>query len=122
MSIVYNSDIKVFCPIILLNMLGNLIEKVISNRLQVHFIALNFIYLNQLGSIKQHLIIDASIFLTHLIEMKWVKGLYTNTLVFDIVYFFTFLNHQFLLMILTKAGIDFKIFQFFSRCLINRQA
>ena len=51
-------------------MLGKLIEKVISNRLQVHFIALNFIYLNQLGSIKQYLTINAGIFLTHLIEME----------------------------------------------------
>ena len=63
-------NIKVFCSIVLLNMLGKLIEKVISNRLQVHFIALNFIYLNQLGSIKQYLTINAGIFLTHLIEME----------------------------------------------------
>jgi len=43
---------KVFHPIILLNILGNLIEKVISNRLQVYSIASNFIYPNQLGGIK----------------------------------------------------------------------
>ena len=49
-------------------MLGNLIEKVITNR-QVHFITIYFI------------------------AMKWVKDLYTNTLVFDIVQFFPSLNH-----------------------------
>ena len=43
---------KVFHPIILLNMLGKLIEKVISNRLQVYSITSNFIYSNQLGGIK----------------------------------------------------------------------
>jgi len=35
---------KLFRPIILLNMLGKLIEKVISNRLQFHAISNNFIY------------------------------------------------------------------------------
>ena len=53
--------------------------------------------------------------------MEWVKGLYTNTLVFYIVQFFSSLNHQLLSMILNKAGIDSKISQFFSRSLINRQ-
>jgi len=47
----YNTT-KVFHPIILLNMLGKLIEKVISNRLQVYSITSNFIYSNQLGGIK----------------------------------------------------------------------
>jgi len=42
-------------------MLGKLIEKGISNRLQVYSITSNFIYPNQLEDIKQHSIIDASI-------------------------------------------------------------
>jgi len=58
---------KAFCSIVLLNMLGKLIEKVISNRLQVHSIALNFIYSNQLADIKQCSMTNASIFLTQLI-------------------------------------------------------
>ena len=43
---------KIFYLIILSNILGKLIEKAISNKLQVYSIASNFI---QLGSIKQHL-------------------------------------------------------------------
>ena len=62
----YNTP-KTFCPIILLNMIGKLIEKVISNRLQVHSIASNFIYPNQLEGIEQHSTTDAGIFLTHVI-------------------------------------------------------
>ena len=58
---------KTFCSIILLNILGKFIEKVISNKLQVHSVTLNFIYPNQLESIKQCLITDTGIFLTHLI-------------------------------------------------------
>ena len=62
----YNTP-KVFEPIVLLNMLGKLIEKLISNRLQFHSIVSNFIHLSQLGGIKQCLTTDTSIFLTHLI-------------------------------------------------------
>ena len=36
--------LKAFCFIVFLNMLGKLIKKVISNRLQVHFVTTNFIY------------------------------------------------------------------------------
>jgi len=36
--------LKAFCSIVFLNMLGKLIKKVISNRLQVHSAATNFIY------------------------------------------------------------------------------
>jgi len=61
----YNTP-KTFCPIILLNMIEKLIEKVISNRLQAHSIASNFIYPNQLEGIEQHSTTDAGILLTHI--------------------------------------------------------
>ena len=48
-------------------MLGKLIEKRMSYRLQVHSIASNLIHLSQLGGIKQHSTIDAEIFLTYFI-------------------------------------------------------
>ena len=63
----YNNS-KIFRPIILLNILGKLIEKVINNRLQAHFIALNFIYLNQMKGIRQWLTTDSSIYL--ILELK----------------------------------------------------
>jgi len=43
---------KSFQPIVLLNTVGKLIKKVISNKIQVHSIASNFIHLNQMGGIK----------------------------------------------------------------------
>jgi len=46
-KLAYNTP-KIFHPIVLLNTLGELIEKVISIRLQIHSIVSNFIYLNQL--------------------------------------------------------------------------
>jgi len=48
----YNTS-KTFCLIVLLNTLGKLIEKVISERLQIYSIASNFVHTNQLEDIKQ---------------------------------------------------------------------
>ena len=58
---------KSFQPIVLLNTIGKLIKKVISNRIQVHTISLNFLYPNQLGGIQQCSTIDAGVYLTHII-------------------------------------------------------
>jgi len=49
-------------------MLGKLIKKVIRERLQFQVISNNFIYLNQLGRLKQQSTTDAGTFLTHLIH------------------------------------------------------
>ena len=62
----YNSS-KIFCSIVLLNTLEKLIEKAISERLQIHFIVSNYIYPNQLGGIKQHSTSNTDLYLTHLI-------------------------------------------------------
>jgi len=51
-KIVYNS-LKAFQPIVLLNILGKLIKKIISERLQVQSICSNFAHSNQLGGLKQ---------------------------------------------------------------------
>ena len=102
-------------------MLGKLIEKKISNGLQVHFITSNFIYPNQLEDIKQHSTTDAGIFLTYLIQVEWIKGLHISTLIFDIAQFFSSLNYQLFSIILNKVSFDTRIFQFFPSYLINRQ-
>ena len=94
---------------------------IISIKLQAYSITLNFIHSNQLEGIKQHFIIDASIYLIHLIWVKWIKNLYTSILVFNIAQFFPFLNHQLLLKILSKIGFDPRISLFFSSYLINKQ-
>jgi len=50
-KLIYNSS-KIFHSIVLLNTLGKLIEKIISERLQKQSIVSNFIYPNQLGGLK----------------------------------------------------------------------
>jgi len=58
---------KAFCPIVLLNTLGKLIEKVIAERLQFIVTSNNFIHPSQLGSLKFKSTADASIALTHIV-------------------------------------------------------
>ena len=61
----YNT-LETFWPIILLNMLGKVIKKVKSIRLQVYSITLNFTYTSQIGGIQQQLTTDTGIYITHL--------------------------------------------------------
>ena len=63
---------KSFRPIVLLNTLGKLIKKVISDRLQFLAILNNFIYQSQLRGLKFKSTADTSITLTHFIHMVWV--------------------------------------------------
>ena len=116
----YNSP-KTFYSIILLNILGKLKEKVISERLQIYSITSNFVYLNQLGDLKQHFILDIGLYLTYLIHTGQVKGFYMSTLAFEIAQFFPSLNHQLLSLILDKARFDLRISLFSSNYLIDKK-
>ena len=58
---------KAFRPIVLLNTLGKLIEKVIAERLQFSVAANDFIHLSQLGGLKSKSTVDAGIALTHIV-------------------------------------------------------
>ena len=115
----YNNP-KAFCPIVLLNTLSKLIEKVIAERLQFSVASNNFIHPSQLGGLKFKSTSDAGIMLTHIVRSSWVKGKATSTLAFDISQFFPSLNHCFLILILEKAGIDLKVVSFFSNYLTQR--
>ena len=59
---------KSFCPIVLLNTLSKLIEKVVTERLQFHIIRNNFIHLSQLGGLKFKFTMNAGIALIHVIQ------------------------------------------------------
>jgi len=79
----YNSP-KMFRPIVLLNTLGKLIEKVIGERLQFYVVSNNFIHQSQLDSLKFKSTLDTGVVLTHLVHMGWVRNLSTSAFVFDI--------------------------------------
>jgi len=59
---------KSFCPIVLLNTLGKLIEKVIAERLQFLIVRNDFIHLSQLGSLKFKSTTDAGVAPTHIVR------------------------------------------------------
>ena len=100
---------KAFRPIVLLNTLGKLIEKVIAERLQFTVVSNNFIHPSQLGGLKFKSTADAGIALIYIVWSGWAKGKATSSLAFDISQFFPSLNHRFLVLILEKAGLDPKV-------------
>jgi len=115
----YNNP-KSFHPIILLNTLEKLIEKVIADRLQFHVVKNDFIHPSQLGGLKFKLTSDAGVVLTYTICSGWVKNKTTSTLAFNIAQFFLSLNHHLLTLSLKKAGFDPRVVSFFTDFLIQR--
>jgi len=112
---------KSFHPIVLLNTLGKLIEKVITERLQFTVVNNDFIHLSQLGGLKFKYTTDAGIALTHIVCSGWAKGKTTSTLAFDISQFFPSLNHCLLTLILEKAGLEPRVSFFFVNYLVKRK-
>ena len=112
---------KSFRPIVLLNTLGKLIEKVVVERLQFIVANNNFIHLSQLGGLKFKFTTDAGVALTHIVRLGWIKNKTTSTLAFNISQFFPFLNYRLITLILDKAGLDSKVIFFFVNCLIRRK-
>jgi len=88
----YNTP-KSFWPIILLNIIGKLFEKIIREWLQLYMISNLFIYCCQLGGFKHRSTTDTGVVLTHSICTGWIKNLTTSTLAFDIAQFYPSLNH-----------------------------
>jgi len=111
---------KAFCPIVLLNTLGKLVEKVIAERIQFIVTSNNFIHPSQPGGLKFKSTSDTGIALTHIIRSGWARERSTSTLAFDISQFFPSLNYQFLIAILEKVGLDIKVTNFFVNYLIQR--
>jgi hypothetical protein len=88
---------KLFQPIVLLNTLGKLIEKIISTWLQFDSVKFGVFHSNQLGGIQQRSTEDAGLFLTHLVKAGWAQGLKMSVVAFDIAQFFPLLNHEMLM-------------------------
>ena len=112
---------KAFRPIVLLNTLGKLIEKVIAERIQFTATSNDFIHSSQLGRLKFKSTMDASIALTHIVRSGWAKGKTTSILTFNILQFFLSLNHRLLSLILEKASLNSKVSSFFENYLVRRK-
>ena len=112
---------KAFRPIVLLNTVSKLIEKVIGECLQFNMASNDFIHPSQLSDLKFKSIIDAGVALTHIIRTGWMKNLSMSTLAFNIVQFFPSLNHQLLFLIIKKADFNNQIVLFFLNYLVDRK-
>jgi hypothetical protein len=112
---------KAFRPIMLLNTMGKLIEKCVSNRIQFDCIKHGVFQSNQFGGIMQRSTEDAGLYLTHLVKARWARGLKTSMIAFDITQFFLSLNHGMLMAILRHSGFPEKVIRFFSFYLVNRE-
>ena len=111
---------KSFRPIVLLNTVRKLIEKMISNCLQFNMIKYDLVDPNQVGGVHQCSTEDAGLFLTHLVHTGWAKRKKTSVLAFDIAQFFPSLNHAMLLAILHKQGSLSIVARFFASYLVDR--
>ena len=109
---------KAFQPIVLLNTLGKLIEKIITERLQFTVASNDFIHPSQLGRLKIKSTTDAGIAFIHIVCSGWAKGKSTSILAFDISQFFPLLNYYLLILILEKVDLEAKVFSFFTNYLI----
>jgi imidazoleglycerol phosphate dehydratase HisB len=103
-----------FRPIVLLNTIGKLFEKMLAQHMQFDAVQLGIFHSNQLSRIKQHSTEDTGIFLTHLIYAGWTKGLKTSMVAFNIMQFFPSLNHSLLINILKRQGFLGEVVKFFS--------
>jgi len=112
---------KSFRPIVLLNTIRKLIEKVIAECLQFHIAKNDFIHPSQLGGLKFKSTTDAGVTLTHIIRSGWIKNKTTSILAFNIAQFFPFLNHHMLVLSLAKAGLELKVTSFFEDFLVKRK-
>ena len=111
---------KAFRPIVLLNTLGKLVEKMISNRIQFDAVALDIFHPNQVGGVCQRSTEDAGLFLTHIVRAGWAQGLKTSVVAFDVAQFFPSLNHDVLVAILRKQGFPPNVVKFFEHYLVGR--
>jgi len=62
--------LKLYCLIVLLNIIGKLFKKMIGECFQFHTISNNFIHTSQLGGLKQRSTMDAGVALTHIIQSR----------------------------------------------------
>ncbi len=111
---------QAFRPIVLLNTIGKLFEKMIANRFQFDMIALDLVHPNQFGGVRQRSTEDAGAYLTHLVRAGWARKLKTSVIAFDIAQFFPSLNHEFLLAVMEQQGFPVEILCFFRSYLIER--
>jgi hypothetical protein len=110
-----------FRPIVLLNTLGKMFEKMLFNRLQFEAAEHGVLHPNQFGGVCQNSTSDAGCFLTHVVWAGWHAKLKTSVVAFDLAQFFPSINHNHdvLLSILDKQGFTPEVVACFRSYLVD---
>jgi hypothetical protein len=110
-------------PIVLLNTLGKMFEKMLSNRLQFEAAEHGVLHPNQFGGVCQNSTEDAGCFLTHVVRAGWCAKLKTSVVAFDLAQFCPSIDHDVILSILDKIldkqGFAPEVVAFFRSYLID---
>lgn len=115
------SKAKAYRPIVLLNCLGKLMEKVIARRMQFDAQKYGLMHACQFGGAMQHSTQDAGIQLVHEIQQAWKRQVDSSALLLDVAQFFPSVNHEMLSEILRRHGFDRNLCAYFCDYLIGRQ-
>jgi hypothetical protein len=111
---------KLFHLFVLLNTLGKMFEKMLSNRLQFEAAKHGVLHPNQFGGVCQNSTEDAGCFLTHIVHVGWRAKLKTSMVAFDLAQFFPSINHDVLFSILGKQGFAPEVVAFFRSYLVDQ--
>lgn len=112
---------KAYRPIVLLNCLGKLLEKLIAKRMQFDAQKFGIMHPCQFGGTAQHSTTDAGIQLVHNIRQAWKMGMDSSALLLDVSQFFPSIHHGLLAGILRKQGFDAHLCAYFEHYLVDRQ-
>ena len=111
---------KAFRPIVLLNTMGKLFEKMIANHLQFEAAKEGILHPCQFGGVRQNSTEDTGIYLTHLVCAGWAKGLKTSVVAFDLAQYFPSLQHGVIITLLKCMGFATQVCDFFVDYLVGR--
>ena len=111
---------KAFRPIVLLNTMGKLFEKMIANQLQFEAAKEGILHPCQFGGVRQNSTEDAGIYLTHLVRAGWAKGLKTSVVAFDLAQYFPSLQHGVIITLLKRMGFAMQVCDFIADYLVGR--
>lgn len=111
---------KAYLPIVLLNCIRKLLEKIIARRMQFEAQQYGVMHPCQFGGTIHHSTTDAGVQLVHNIKQAWTQGLDTSALLLDVSQFYPSIHHNMLTAILRKQGFAPALCTFFDSYLTGR--
>lgn len=112
---------KAYRPIVLLNCLGKLLEKVIARRMQFDTQKFNIVHPCQFGGTIQHGTQDAGVQLVHNIQQAWKRGVDSTALLIDVAQFFPSIHHDMMASVLKRNRFHRSLCAYFDDYLQGRK-